>query len=110
MHCIVIIRSKCDYAFYNEEPFQFNQEDDLKENLVVAEARVGIPERRYDKKSKSNGNTARSFDPYSMQLILGALYENFLFRPLRALTNFVIVTKTILLAPSTRLEEKYLVS
>lgn len=102
-----LIRSKCDYAFYNEEPFPLNNQDDSSENLVVAEARVGIPERY----TKTQGdNAARSFDPYSMQLILGALYENFLIRPLRALTNFVIVTKSIFLVPSARVEEKYLVS
>lgn len=103
-----LIRSQqCDYAFYREEPFQFEQEerdDDSSENLVVAEARNGA--QRYT----SHENTARFFDPYSMRLILGAFYENFLFRPYRAFTNFFIVTKHIIFAPSTRLEEQYLIS
>lgn len=52
----------------------------------------------------------RGVDPQSLQLILSALYDNFIYRPLKNLGNFFIVTKSIFYDPSTKIEEKYLLS
>lgn len=52
----------------------------------------------------------RSIDQQSLQLLLSAFYNNFIYRPLKNLGNFYIITKTILYDPSTKIEQKYLIS
>ena len=101
---VLKFRSYCPYAYYQLDTFPLHQhEHDPLENLVVAEARVGAPNYLRDER--------RFFDRVNgIQLILHAAYENLLIRPFRALTNFVIVMKTILLNPSTRFEQRYLLS
>lgn len=90
-------RNGCELVNYPVKRFKF-QHPRTSENLIVAEARVAAePEPR------------GPIDGQSLHLLLSAFYQNFIYRPLRNLSNFFIVTKSILYDPNTRVEEKYLV-
>lgn len=91
---------RCPLVIYPAKKFKFNQNYFIpSDNLIVAEARVS-----------DEPEEGRGIDPQSLQLILSALYDNFIYRPLKSLGNFLIVTKSIFYDPSTRVEEKYLIS
>lgn len=91
-------RDGCGLAFYDEKRFAFNQERySQPENFIAAEARA-------------SGEHLRPVDPHSLQLFFSALYENFIYRPLRSLGNFLIVTKTIFYNPSATIDEAKLIS
>lgn len=89
-------------AFFPEKRFELHEASpvDPSHNLVTAEARVSADE----------DVQMRFIDNFSLQLLLNAFYSNFIQRPLRGLGNFFIVTKSIFYDPSTRIDEKYLIS
>lgn len=82
------------YKFYNQK------KPDQSENLIVAEARV----------LKQPEATRSPIDSYSLQLLLKAFYDNFIYRPMKNLGNFYIVTKSIFFDPSSKIDERYLIS
>ncbi|XP_070493324.1 phospholipase A2 hemilipin-like [Chironomus tepperi] len=99
--CSIHQRSECDLEIYRERPFQFNHQKVYNrrssEDLITAEARIATP------RSKDSNN-------YSLQLLLQALYENFVHKPFRVASNFAFVTKTIFYAPSTKINDNVLIA
>jgi hypothetical protein len=105
-------------AFYRERPFEFKHktfnaynDEDLEENLITAEARYG--RHRSDASRNEQvfyGNNRGLVNVQSMQLFAKAFYENFVQRPLQSFSNFVIVTKRIIFAPTTPINENFLFS
>lgn len=96
----MLCRDECEISFYPARRFSFHHQNFEPAGNLVAEARV----------SDEPMEQGRGIDPYSLQLILSAVYKNFIYRPLKAFGNFIIVTKSIFFDPSTRIEEKYLIS
>jgi hypothetical protein len=94
-------REQCRLAFYPARRFKFPQPNLNSWHPTgnpFAQARVAEePEQ------------GRSIDQQSLQLLLSAIYDNFIYRPLKTLGNFYIITKTIFVEPSTKIEQKYLI-
>ena len=90
-------RDECGLAFYDEKRFTFYQRRfDVSENFIIAEARSAGREQ------------LRAVDPTSLQHFFTAFYDNFIYRPLKSLGKFIIVTKTIFWTPSVKLDARYL--
>lgn len=92
-------RNGCMLANYPVKRYKFRPRNEGRfENLAVAEARIATePEKG-------------SIDPESLRLLLTAFYDNFIYRPLKGLGNFFIVTKSIFYDPKTKIDESYLIS
>lgn len=85
--------------FYPSKRYQEKYEEDSSDNLVVAEARISEePLQR------------RGVDKESLQLLFQAFVNNFIYRPMKSLGNFFIVTSTIISDPSAGIGEKYLIT
>lgn len=94
-------RDECRLAFYPERRFKFfHRHFDPSENFLSPEALM----------SEDEPDRARIIDPQSLQLLLSAFYQNFIYRPLRIFGNFIIVTKSIYHNPSSRIDENSLIS
>lgn len=86
--------------FYPGKRYSYSDgRDDYSENLITAEARVA-----------DEPETKRGVDGESLKILFQAFVDNFIYRPMRSLGNFFIVTKSILYDPSVGIEEKYLIS
>lgn len=86
--------------FYPSKRYSYRTNyEDYRDNLIVAEARVA------DEPMQKQGIDGESF-----QLLFQAFVNNFIYRPMRSLGNFFIVTKSILYDPTAGIGEKYLIS
>lgn len=95
-------REECKLSFYPTRRFKFSPSNRNSWNSanLVAEARVANDDEL---------GQGRAIDGQSLQLLVSAFYNNFIYRPLKNLGNFYIITKTIIYDPSSKIEQKYLI-
>jgi len=86
-------------AFFKTKPFEIQH----RRSSEIIPAPKALTYRKSSQAARSNSN---AIDPQSLQLILEALYHNFVYRPLKSLSNFLFVTKSIYFKPSVAISER----